>query len=371
MVIDREYMGMVPLRSVVRASIIDSYGDINRQEQRNTHWAARGLRKLYNESLPRIPCRVLIKVNKGSNTAPLPCDFKLETFVGYILDGEKVPIPLNYNLTNDCSISKQIEKECPRCKQDKAICDSLEIIEITRIIKLDGVDCDETITKKLYPNGDYYMETSTPVINNETSDVEYFPHKEFIVNFKLNPCGCLANTEANIENVKYYCDDTYKKYYASCDCTVAKMGYRIFDGMGDNSVIQLSGYYGDMVYLEYEGFMTKKDGVYMVPEIAFETLVEWTKWKSVQGKENKTRYDKDGYFESYVREKRNMEKILGRVSLQSIIDATRALPVFEFDIKRTDYIGEDRTLNRTETINEVPVYVPSDVDPDTFIILND
>lgn len=332
--VDRKYLGMIPLSRVVKASIIDSYGDINRQEQTHTHWAARGLRKLYNESLPSIENRVLIPVNKNTNTAPLPCDFKQENFVGTIIGNRKVPISLDINLVNTCNIVKNVEKECPRCKQDKKICESLEITESKTTVTIEGDDYDKTVTKKLYPNGDYYLETSTPVKDIEGDTVVYVTKKEFIVNFEMKPCGCLAQTDLNTSIVQRYCPDTYNRYYA-CGCDVIKPTYKIFEEEG---LIQLAGFSGDEIYLEYEGFMAKIGGRYMVPQVAFETLVEWTKYKSVQGKTNMTRYDKEGYHLSYLAEKRNMEKILGQVSLQFIVESLKQLPNFEFDTN----VGYDR-----------------------------
>ena len=327
----RENIGLVPLRKVVNASIIDTYGDINREEQLRTHWAARGLKLLYNQILPNEHHRVMLTINKNTNTATLPADFHIETFVGIIVNGEKVPVSKNNELTNDCSITTQIEKECPRCKQDKAICESLEITETDKQIIINGNPYNQTITKKLYPNGDYYLETSTPVFNTQTSGIDYPITKKFIVNFALNPCGCLAKTPENDQNLSTYCPDTYNCYCTSCSsCNSIKAGYKIFEDVG---LIQFSSFYGDSAYLEYNGFITKIGGTYMVPEVAFETLVEFTKYMSVAGKPNITPYEKSWYKKNYTDAKDDLFHILGRVSLSTITDTLNSSPKFDIDYR--------------------------------------
>ncbi len=90
---------LVPLSKVVKASIVDVYGDIGKMQQTFSHWACRGLKKLSIESLPRVTNKVLLTVNGNTHTATLPLDFNEERFMGFIDDrGFKVPIKLNNNI---------------------------------------------------------------------------------------------------------------------------------------------------------------------------------------------------------------------------------------------------------------------------------
>lgn len=319
---------MVPLSKVVAASIIDVYGDIGRTQQLHTHWAARGLKKLYQENLPYISRRVLLPVNKNTNTASLPVGFSYETFVGFIENGEKVSLSSNPDLINESSIEIAEEDICPRCKQDLGICEDLVVTEDLKNITINGTVYQETVTKKLYPNGDYYLETLSPVLNIGSQDIEYVTKKEFIVNFDLNSCGCPQNTSDNVVKIEQYCPDVYSCYYLPCGCNRRTSGtYRIFEETG---LLQLESTFNhDKVYVEYKSFLSKINGAYMVPEVAFETLVEWTKFKSIQGRNNISTFDKRWQKQNYIDERRNMEKAMGKVNLKVIVEASRTLPIFD------------------------------------------
>lgn len=325
----RENIGMAPLSEVVSASIIDSYGDINRTYQLHTHWAARGLKKLYQENLPYVSRKVLLPVNKNTNTATLPIDFDYETFVGVIENGKKVALKNSPDLINEKGIEVVKAEVCPRCQQDNGICESLQVTESTKSITIEGNSYLETVIKKLYSNGDYYLETTTPVLNIETQVVEYTTKREFIVNFDLSDCGCLKEGDENVSKIQTYCPDVYDCYYVPCGCEKKTAGYRIFSETG---LIQLEPGSGIRnLYVEYKGFLQKINGVYMVPRVAFETLVEYTKFKSIQGKPNISTFDKEWQKKNYREERRNMEKAANPASLSVILQGTRSLPKFNFN----------------------------------------
>lgn len=324
----------VPLSKVVKAAIVDTYEDIGKVEQRFSHWTSRGLKKLYSETLPYIKQKVLLTVNGNTHTATLPIDFDRETFVGLYdsASGKKIALKINNSLTDTKNIvDVSCEDKCDKCNQDKNICNDLVVTEEVNLIVIDDNTYEQTVVKKLYPNGDYYLETTTPVLNIATSTVEYTTKKEFIVNFDLKPCGCLDTTEENLNSIKCFCPDIFCNYYAACDnsCNPNYGGYRIFE---DSGLIQFDSYFNfDKCYLEYRGFISKKNGQYQVPQVAFETLVEYTKLKSIANKRNITRWERLDQEQSYKRERGNMEKILGRVSLYQIIKSISMLPKFDVD----------------------------------------
>ena len=122
---------LVPLSKVVSASILDSWEDIGKVQQLYFHWAARGLKKLQNESLKSGRRNVLITVNQNTRTATLPPDFDTELFVGYIKHGKKIPIPLRTNLINNNAITEiECEDTCAVCNQDKSICNDLRLQKV-------------------------------------------------------------------------------------------------------------------------------------------------------------------------------------------------------------------------------------------------
>lgn len=330
----------MPLYKVVNAAIVDSYEDIGKVQQLYSHWAARGYKKLNNETLHSGIRRVLLKINHSTNTATLPVDFKGERFVGIINEyGQKVPFKPAANLVNDKSIEDiDCVDKCEKCNQDKSICSELTVTEDTVLVTINDAVYEQTIIKKLYPDGSYYLETKIPVWDYDSEAVTYVINKEYITSIDLKPCGCIDNTESNVEKLKCYCYDIYCKYYTQCCAPDIDMGvYRIFEEVG---VVQLSKDIPyDKLYLEYDGFLPKKNGQYQIPEVAFETLVEWVKFKAVDGKKNISTTEKQWRFERYKLERSNMEKVRLKIPLSLIINAATLIPKFDvgyaFDLMHT------------------------------------
>lgn len=324
---------LVPLSKAVSASIIDTYGDIGKMEQRLTHFAARELKKLYNEVLPKKKHKVVLTVNANTHTATLPEDFDEETFIG-IFDsrGMKVPLKLNTNIVDLKNITEvECEDKCEKCNQDKSICNDLVVTQETNLIVINATTYEQTIVKKLYPNGDYYLETSTPILDIDTNNVTYSIKKEFIVNFDLKPCGCLETTETNLTNLQTFCNDIYCCYYASCDyrCSTNYGGYNIFVETG---LIQFDTNYNfSKVYMEYNGFIQKVRGQYMIPQVAFETVVEGTKYRQIKNKMNVPDITIRRWYDNYRIERGNMMKNLTKISLFNLVQSTKMLPKFDWD----------------------------------------
>lgn len=330
---------LVPLIKVVNASIIDNWEDIGKTQQRRTHWAARGLKKLYEELLPKVRHKALLTVNKNTFTATLPSDFDKELFVGGIdSKWRKVPFKLNTKLVDSKNINDvPCEDKCEKCQQDKSICNDLVVTEETNLIIINDNTYEQTTLKKLYPNGDYYLETSTPVLNINTYAVDFNVTKEFIVNFDLKPCGCLETTPENIVTIQTYCPDIYCNYYSACGtcATDTWASYNIFEETG---LIQLSKDFPfDKLYIEYNGFIKKIAGQYMVPQVAFETLVEYVKFMSIDGNKSVSNADKQWRWQRYVTEKGNMNIVLSRFSLQKIMQAIEILPKFDTQYTNCDW----------------------------------
>lgn len=353
-----------PLHKVVAAAMVDSYMDISQAGVQHTysHWILRGLEKLTNEVLKTGTIRVLLHVNKNTHTATLPPGFKEETFVGEINQfNEKVPIFINSAITNENNIETiECEDKCPKCNANKAICEDLQVTEDTVLVVINGETYEQTIIKKLYPNGDYYLETRIPVLNIETDIVEYTTQKEFIAHISLKPCGCIEETAENIATIQTCCPDVYCCYYAPCCQTNSDASYRIFEETG---LIQLKNYHSDKLYMEYRGFLAKKNGVWQVPKVCFETLVEYGKFKAVDGKQNISLSVKDWRLEQYKRERSNMNKVLFRTSLANIIHSSLLVPKFDWYVKVQDWCSTPQT-----TVSVTPAV--SDCAADNLSICN-
>lgn len=325
---------LVTLSSAVKASIIDKYEDIGKVEQRYSHWGCRELKLLYNQILPKIPQKILLQVNQSTRTATLPLDYNYAIAVSGINENwEKVPLRLSNSLVDSKNvIDIPCEDACPKCQQDLNICNDLTITEDTEIVVINDTPYNKTIIKKLYPNGDYYLETTTPILNIDDDEVEYVTSKEFITNFDLKPCGCLETTPANIVTIQTYCPDIYCSYY-SCYCPTPCLGshnsYRIFEETG---LIQFDPSFPyARVYLEYVGYIKKIKGQFYLPEIAFEVVVEGIKKRAIKDKPNIPNWQIFNQKEDYRSAKRDLQKILGRVSLSQIIQSVILIPKFDID----------------------------------------
>lgn len=325
---------MVPLTRVVQAAIIDVYEDIGKVQQRYSHWAVRGLKRLNRQTLKMGKRYVVLPVNRSTNTATLPDGFYEEIFVGLMTDqGTKIPLKVRPELVNSRFIDEiPCEDKCPKCDQNKAICNDLSVSESTTLVVIEGNTYEQTVVKKMYPNGDYYLESRIPMWDIDSETVVYTTEKKFVTSIDLKPCGCIEETEENIEKIKCVCYDVYCSYFTSCDqcCDVNHGGYRIFEETGLIQFDNIGKF--TKCYIEYWDFMLKKNGQYQVPEVAFECLVEWIKFKAVDGKKSETIANKQLRWERYRTERSNMNKELGRISISQVIQAIGLTPKFDYEL---------------------------------------
>lgn len=323
---------LIPLSRAVNASIVDVYGDVGKTYELHSHWAARVYKDLQRKYLKQGRRTVLLTVNASTRTATLPLDFEEELFVGYIENGIKIPIGLSTDLIDEKSIEEvPCEDKCPKCNSNKAICEDLTVTENVEPVIINGNTYEITTIKKLYDNGNYYLEKTIPYYNTEIGVVQYATTKEFITKISLKPCGCVEETEENIEVIRCCNEDVYSCYFAECSnvCDTNFGGYKIFEKTG---LIQLSYKYNKpQIYMEYRGFMNKVKGQYMIPEVSFESVVEGIKAMSVDGKPNVPMVERMYRWERYKIVTRNMRKILGRINLSQIIQAISLTPKFDFD----------------------------------------
>lgn len=321
----------VPLNRVVFAAILDNREDIGKTQQLYTHWGSRGLKKLNREVLKTGFRKVILTINRSTNTATLPADFHDIHDAFVLINNIKIPLRLRTDLGDSKNIEDiPCEDKCEKCNQDKAICEDLTITEDTVLVLVNGITAQQTIIKKLYPDGSYYLETRIPVWDISTSGIVYTTTKEFITALDLKDCGCIDETPENIAKIACCAPDVYCCHFAPCDnsCTTDYGGYRVFEESGLIQFDKIGTF--TKVYLEYWGFMPKKNGQYQVPEVAFETLVEWIRFKDIDGRKV-ANIDKQWRWGRYLTERRNMEKIMGRISLSQIIQAIGLIPKFDIE----------------------------------------
>lgn len=346
----------VPLSRVVNAAAIDTYEQKGKVEQVYSHWAGRVLFELNMQILKGGKRNVFLHVNKNTHTAALPPDFNGELFVGIVENGIKIPIRQNTNLADLKNITDiPCEDKCPKCNTNKEICNDLSITTDTKVVEINSANYEQTITKKLYPNGDYFLETVTPFLDMETNTVIYRTSKEFVAHIDLKPCGCVEETEENIEKIKVCNPEVYCNYYAPCGESKSLGGYQIFEESG---LIQFSPDFDyDKIYMEYRISMLKINGQYQVPRIAFEALVEGTIFKSIKNKKNVSRLDKRDQWNLYLIAKSNLSKIKSRTSLANLIHSIMRIPKFDVYVEYFDW-GCKKDV---EVVESIPSSVCEDV----------
>ena len=82
--------------------------------------------------------------------------------------------------------------------------------------------------------------------------------------------------------------------------------------------------------MEYRGFIPKLNGQLAVPEVAFETLVEYVKAMAVDGKKNVSNPDKAYRWTRYGIERKAMLKVMSRFSLDDVIYIISLTPKFDW-----------------------------------------
>lgn len=320
------------LSEIVSGAAMDMHADYGVVERRYSHWCARGIQKLTNESFKTGKRKALLKINKSFNTATIDCDFIEELFVGYIdHKGERVPIHKNSRIVDTEAVETipddvECEAQCKGCFS-KAICNDLQTTQVLRVIDIHGTNYNETVTSTLEPNGTYYVITETPFYNTTSLVVEYRIKKEIKTTLDLEPCGCIKKTVENTNKIK---DCNYNCYctYCSPECREkGEGGYRIFL---ETSTIKLNNFDHDYVYIEWRGSLPKKNGQYIAPAIAKETLINWVKFKEIENKKGISRWEREDAFQAYKRERNNMDMVRGQMSLHDILYALDGTPRFTY-----------------------------------------
>lgn len=326
----------VPIIRAVSAAIIDMHEDIGRCEEIFSHWAVRVFKKLNRQSIHLGRRRAILTINTNTNTATLPPDFHEEFFVGPIINGRKMQMHLRPDLVDPNTEEIECDDKCDKCGQDKSICNDLTITETTELVPVGDNVYTKTTVKKLYPNGNYMLEITYPVMNTQTSTIEYTTVKEFITKLDMKPCGCPDLTEQTLKKIECFCPDVFACHFTECDCTCMDRigGYRIYDDTGLIVFDNPNGF--TKVYMEYQGFLLKKNGQYHIPEVAFETIVEGTKDKYLWNKKGTPQWERRDQFDRYKMERSNMEKEINLISMGTLVKIIGMVPKFDWNEPVTD-----------------------------------
>lgn len=282
--------------------------------------------------------KVVINVNQHLNNAPLPCDFEKIVFLGIIDEyGNKVPLLPKGRIADIHNLEEipcdtVCEEKCTGC-YDKALCNELNSVQEIKNITVNGQPYKEKIITTLQPDGSYHVITMSWEYSFKDNAV--IPHntEKYITKFDTNACGCIKKTDSNSELLKTYCYNHW-----CCYCSPASEspydngGYNIFE---DSGVIQFESYMPyNKLYMEYVGSLPKSGNDYLIPEVAFEMMVDYVIFISVKSKKgNEARADMARLFDNYMRSRGNMKIIISRrgLNLSRIMSISSMMPVFVND----------------------------------------
>lgn len=349
----------IPLSKIVKAAAIDLGEDFTKVEATFNHHAVRGFKKLSNELLRLGITRIILPIHPSFKTVTLPLDFKTESFVGVIdNNGHKHAFENTPTITTEVEEEKCVDK-CEKCHQAVDICEKLEVVEQSTSVIINE-QTYENITYRYLEAGTYYVIKKIWIYNTKLGEAEKITTKEFITEFDMLECGCIAPSQENINKIHEHCFECYSSCYTPC-CygdVNGLGGYKIYEEKGIIQFDRKIQY--DKIYLEYNGCLPKKNGVFHVPEVAEETLIYYVKFKSNEHKKSISETEKQRMWRGYVIEKNNLSVILGRFSLSSFRQIMYKGP--KFNIRETDYCNFVSTLNYNHT-NHLPtqaaqVFIP-------------
>lgn len=307
----------ITLDTAVKEAALELGEDYSRVKATFTQLAFSVYRKLVNTTYRTPAKRVLLDVHKNLNSVKLPNDFKEDIFIGIIDNCDK-----KLALRNNTEILAQVDytpciETCSECNQPKDICENLNTEEITESKTILGNSYIKKTYKK-YKNGTYFLEVHDWILNIDSNIVEEFITKEFITEFDTNKCGCIKNTEENLEKVKKFCNSCYDTCYNWCNSTCLNVcdngGYKIIDGyIYIDKAIKI-----EKLYLEYRGDMQKVDGEWVIPDILLEVIKAGIKLKYRQDRLNIPEIEKRRLKSVYEEELADMKKYRRRISLYDI-----------------------------------------------------
>lgn len=366
----------VPISKAVKQAVMDMYEDFGKVEARYNAWAIRGIKKLTNETLKSNKRYAMLNVNHNLNSAVLPPDFEEAIYVGWIDEcGKKWQLTLNGSITNPKLIDEipcdnQCDKQCD-CYPKQLCCD-LESTQVINRILINDTYYDETVTSTLLPSGEFYEVTTTPIAGSE--GIEYITTKKYVTSFDVEECGCIKKTKKNDSKLKVCAWDQYTCYCTPCSYGDTDFGgYNIFP---ENNTIMFDGAMKfSKVYVEYRGGLPKKGNEYLIPEVTFETIINFTKFKSVENKKGVSLADRGWHWERYMIERGNMVKILGRISLSDVIHSALLVPKFDVNQNHCTsprFNDEENDNTNIETIispiNPEPPMPPTTCNPTVITV---
>jgi len=326
----------VPVSDIVKSLLIRE-GDVLGQHFRQYLEVAKDVYRDLNLYAIRETRRYMIEVNKKTNSIKLPKDCLMWSSIQVPDEcGQLLPLLQNTNLTGDI-VDLNLANDCGcQCNCQSELCGSLkhyEVIHKTIMAPMpngeqQGFECMER--KTIYPNGDYYLEWTEPVVKYDGDQhvaTELESKTEFICRLEVEACGCVKDCPANREMITGSCGAGFFPYECGCPSCPPVMpnatyGYEEF---GDTICFD-SAFCYDYVLLRY--YVEQKGSSFMVPIIAKTAMIrgimfEMLPYQPGSGYTALALQRRQVQFERlYKEERKRLFRLINRFSLKNFYERT-------------------------------------------------
>lgn len=312
----------VPLSKVVDYAIIDDWDDAQVNRQRFNNWAIRGYRKL-NLNLLRYVQNVLIPIDPKTGTGHLPDNYRKAISAGYYdLCG------MYTDIMQVGMIDVMKEKKCNcgcdvcGCSAD-SFCDSVSYETTEEIVNIAGNPYTNVTVRRFDKKTATYMEQKDEWIYvAKTDKVEKRTTVSSLCTLETKPCGCVAETPENVQQLKNCgCCGVWEYYGRNNYCND---DYFSIDE--ENGLIHIGMSDVRYVRLKYYAHLPMKNGEVMIPAVAIETLAAWILFKRDNRRRSLGLGEKDRSYLNYKRERSELRKNIFPIRMSVIENALNLVP---------------------------------------------
>jgi|694.fasta_scaffold00239_66 hypothetical protein len=213
-----------------------------------------------------------------------------------------------------------------KCDCNDALKSCIESTEVTiEYVNIDAVNYQKVVTKKVYTNGDVYIETSSPYekfdANGDTlGEVDIVVDKQMICNLALKECGCIEISQENIKKIESFCcHETFLKCNQICNDELNQPNedYLSQNGTGyysysePNRNVYLYGNIPSQVLVNYIT-TGESESDELIPNYAFMTFVKGMDWINSRYSKTMNRLEKREIEREYSASKSELELKLPR-----------------------------------------------------------
>lgn len=220
------------------------------------------------------------QLNKFTKSLAIPEDCMLLYGVGYVDDcGVVQPLWYNTKIPQEILFENGQPCDCDSCTSEHANCNVIDTVDtVEEIVVYNDTEYTKTTKTITLKDGTILKRVNTPTLISSTDEIRT-PHIEMIetttelCKLELLPCGCVANTTTNAENIQRY-DCGCWNFVTNCGTynKFKKKEYGWTMDITGSQIIMDSSYPYNYVVLKYAASISSaKD--YKIPILSLEALL--------------------------------------------------------------------------------------------------